>query len=171
VADRLPHRVPTPCIGVCSTGIGDEVCRGCKRFAHEVIHWNAYSEEQKQLIDQRLERFLTQVVANKLIITDAALLTGQLSALNIRHAAHKDPHVWAFQLLRAGASQIAECRSFGFELAPAYAAMPLTELRDQIDREFFVLSEAHYQRYFKAPSHFAEDADRRHHDRIETQDA
>ncbi|MEC7008614.1 MAG: DUF1289 domain-containing protein, partial [Pseudomonadota bacterium] len=32
--------IKTPCIGVCSTGIGDSVCRGCKRFSHEVIHWN-----------------------------------------------------------------------------------------------------------------------------------
>lgn len=169
MTDRLPHRVPTPCIGVCSTGIGDEVCRGCKRFAHEVIHWNAYSDEQKQLIDQRLERFLTQVVTNKLAVVDAALLARQLGALNIRHAAHKDPHVWVFQLLRAGASQIDDCRNFGFELAPAYAAMPLPELRDQIDREFFVLSEAHYQRYFRAPRHFAGDPPQTN--RIETLDA
>ncbi|HMW48455.1 MAG TPA: DUF1289 domain-containing protein, partial [Cellvibrionaceae bacterium] len=25
------YQVRTPCIGVCSTGIGDVVCRGCKR--------------------------------------------------------------------------------------------------------------------------------------------
>ncbi|MEL0305883.1 MAG: DUF1289 domain-containing protein, partial [Halieaceae bacterium] len=46
----MSHLVPirTPCIGVCSTGVGDVVCRGCKRFAHEVIDWNGYSPEQKQ---------------------------------------------------------------------------------------------------------------------------
>ena len=38
--------IRTPCIGVCSTGIGDAVCRGCKRFTHEVIDWNGYSTEQ-----------------------------------------------------------------------------------------------------------------------------
>jgi predicted Fe-S protein YdhL (DUF1289 family) len=43
---NLPVRTPTPCIGVCSTGIGDVVCRGCKRYAQEVIHWNGYSEQQ-----------------------------------------------------------------------------------------------------------------------------
>ncbi|WP_226704400.1 DUF1289 domain-containing protein [Microbulbifer elongatus] len=46
-------KVRTPCIGVCSTGIGDNVCRGCKRFAHEVIDWNAYSEEQRRIIAER----------------------------------------------------------------------------------------------------------------------
>ena len=154
MTEKLPRRVPTPCIGVCSTGIGDETCRGCKRFAHEVIHWNSYSETQKQLIDQRLEQFLTQVVAAKLRILNVALLEQQLRAQNIRYAAHKDPHVWIFQLLRAGASQITDCCLYGFVLEPAFTGMALPELRDQIDREFFILSEAHYQRYFKAATRF-----------------
>ncbi|MEJ2416782.1 MAG: DUF1289 domain-containing protein, partial [Exilibacterium sp.] len=57
--------VRTPCVGVCSTGIGDEVCRGCKRFAHEVIDWNAYTHSQRVLVAQRLESFLVQVVQSK----------------------------------------------------------------------------------------------------------
>ena len=59
MSDLNPIR--TPCIGVCSTGIGDAVCRGCKRFAHEVIDWNGYSQAQKQAIDARLDRFLACV--------------------------------------------------------------------------------------------------------------
>ena len=55
MSDLNPIR--TPCIGVCSTGIGDAVCRGCKRFAHEVIDWNGYSQAQKEAIDARLDRF------------------------------------------------------------------------------------------------------------------
>ena len=151
VTDKLITRVPTPCVGVCSTGIGDVVCRGCKRFAHEVIHWNGYSDEQKRIIDARLDTFLTQVVATKVRIFDAALLEQQLRAQQIRFSAHKDPHVWVFQLLRAGASQITSPQQFGFALQPAFAEIALADLREQIDREFFVLSEAHYQRYFSLP--------------------
>jgi predicted Fe-S protein YdhL (DUF1289 family) len=148
VTEKLLTRVPTPCIGVCSTGIGDVVCRGCKRFAHEVIHWNSYTDEQKHIIDARLDQFLAQVVAVKFHLISAALLEQQLRAQQIRFSAHKDPHVWLFQLLRAGASQIADTRQFGFVAQPAYADMALTALREQIDREFFVLSEAYYRRYF-----------------------
>lgn len=148
MTEKLLARVPTPCIGVCSTGIGDVVCRGCKRFAHEVIHWNTYSDSEKQLIDARLDEFLSQVVGNKVQLFDVLLLERQLQALQIRYATHKHPHVWIFQLLRAGASQINDCTAFGFALQSGFAAMPLTDLRDQIDREFFVLSEAYYQRYF-----------------------
>lgn len=151
VTDKLITRVPTPCVGVCSTGIGDVVCRGCKRFAHEVIHWNGYSDEQKRIIDARLDAFLTQVVATKVRIFDAALLEQQLRAQQIRFSGHKDPHVWVFQLLRAGASQISSPQMFGFALQPAFVGVALADLREQIDREFFVLSEAHYQRYFFLP--------------------
>ena len=49
----LHSPVKTPCIGVCSTGIGDSVCRGCKRFSHEVIDWNSYSQEQKRIYRSR----------------------------------------------------------------------------------------------------------------------
>jgi len=150
VAEKLPTRIPTPCIGVCSTGIGDVVCRGCKRYAHEVIHWNSYSDEQKRAIDTRLEVLLTQVVAAKLTVFDSALLATQLQAQQLRYAQHKSPLVWVFELLRAGASQIGDTRAFGFDVMPGYRHMTLLALREQIDREFYLLSEAHYQRYIDA---------------------
>lgn len=45
----------TPCVGVCSTTYGDLVCRGCKRFAHEIVDWNSYSDSQRAEITDRLE--------------------------------------------------------------------------------------------------------------------
>lgn len=40
----------TPCIGICSTtSLGDRVCRGCKRYAAEVIDWNSCDEELLRL--------------------------------------------------------------------------------------------------------------------------
>lgn len=149
MTEKLLTRVPTPCIGVCSTGIGDAVCRGCKRYAHEVIAWNSYSDEQKQLIHRRLDQLLSQVVSAKLAVFDAALLERQLRTQQIRYSVYKSPYVWVFELLRAGASQIRDSRAFGFEIEPGYRQLSLAALREQIDREFFVLSEAHYQRYIR----------------------
>ena len=147
--------IRTPCIGVCSTGIGDSVCRGCKRFAHEVIDWNGYSVEQKQAIDQRLNRFLAMCVANKFRIVDQKLLDWQLSVQKIRHQAHHDPYCHVFALLKAGANQINVPEQFGFETLPAFRGVPLAVLRDQIDEEFWVLSSAHYDRYVATPDLFA----------------
>ena len=44
----MTKSLKTPCIGVCSTVFGDDVCRGCKRFQHEVIQWNSYSDPEKE---------------------------------------------------------------------------------------------------------------------------
>jgi uncharacterized protein len=147
VPELLLTRIPTPCIGVCSTGIGDVVCRGCKRYAHEVIDWNSYTDAQKRVISERLEQFLTQIVAAKLTVVDAQLLAAQLQAQRVRYSAQKSPLVWVFELLRAGATQITDSRKFGFVVDENYRHIGMPALREQIDREFFILSEAHYQRY------------------------
>ncbi|MEE4280190.1 MAG: DUF1289 domain-containing protein [Halieaceae bacterium] len=147
-------RVRTPCIGVCSTGIGDSVCRGCKRFAHEVIDWNGYNEEQKRIVDQRLAQFLAQCVANRFRITDRALLGWQLNTQQIRHNPDHDPYCWIFALLKAGAGQIADPAEFGFEVVGEYRGQSLADLREQIDAEFYALSSAHYERYYLLPDLF-----------------
>ena len=46
----MERKVKTPCVGVCSTVFGDQVCRGCKRFQHEVIEWNGYSDFEKETV-------------------------------------------------------------------------------------------------------------------------
>lgn len=150
----LDHSIKTPCIGVCSTGIGDTVCRGCKRFCHEVIDWNGYTPEQKRIVDRRLAGFLSQCVSNRLRVTDRALLRWQLEVQQVRYAPHHDEYCWVFSLLKAGAGQIERPADFGFEVDLAWRDRPLGELRDEIDREFYRLSEAHYDRYMAVPDLF-----------------
>ncbi len=151
----LDTPVKTPCIGVCSTGIGDAVCRGCKRFSHEVIDWNSYSLEQKRLIDRRLGEFLAQCVSNKLQVTNTALLRRQLELQQVRFVPQHSEYCWVFSLLKAGARQITHCRDYGFELRPQYQGIALPGLLEQIDLEFYALSSAHYERYFVWPNPLA----------------
>ncbi|MFT7405931.1 MAG: putative Fe-S protein YdhL (DUF1289 family) [Zhongshania sp.] len=143
----MNSRVVTPCTGVCSTALGDDVCRGCKRYSHEVINWNSYSDQQKQIIDERLDGFLIQVMSNKLRVCDADVLQWQCQTQRVRYPVHKNPYIWLFQLLRAGAGQISDTAQFGFVVDAQYRDLPLLQLRDIIDKEFYLLSEAHYQRY------------------------
>ena len=141
--------VKTPCVGVCSTGIGDSVCRGCKRFAHEVIDWNAYTREQRQLIVDRLEQFLVQVVRLRFDMFDEQRLLAQVEHQQIRFNREQNPYCWVFDLLRAGASQIDDPERFGLGLKPGWQDYSLPELRDQIDRDFYELSCAHYERFIE----------------------
>jgi predicted Fe-S protein YdhL (DUF1289 family) len=51
------NRSTTPCLGICSTTYGDDVCKGCKRVVHEIISWPKYSMEERAFVNDRLEKF------------------------------------------------------------------------------------------------------------------
>ena len=146
--------IKTPCIGVCSTGIGDSVCRGCKRFSHEVIDWNGYTQEEKRFVDKRLSGFLSQACSYKCTVIDRDLLKWQLDTQLVRYHDEHDEYCWLFQLLKAGASQIGDPSQYGFRVHPAWLDLTLMELRDTIDEDLWVLSTAHYDCYLATPDLF-----------------
>ena len=43
-----------PCIAICSTSQGDDVCKGCGRTFDEVQHWTAMSPGQKRAVWRRI---------------------------------------------------------------------------------------------------------------------
>ena len=45
---------------------GDHVCRGCKRFHHEVIEWNGYTDIQKETVWNRLESLKVLIMKSKI---------------------------------------------------------------------------------------------------------
>lgn len=153
----MPNQtIKTPCVGLCSTVYGDLVCRGCKRYHHEVIQWNGYNAEEKRAVWQRLEQLLVQVMASKLEVFDPQRLRQQLQDRQIRFMPQQSPYCWAYQLIARGARVISRLDAYGLALLPEFHERHLADLRDAIDREFFLLSEAHYQRYI-APN-FLKDA-------------
>lgn len=142
-------RVPSPCVGICSTGLGDEVCRGCKRFNHEVIQWNSLTETQKRVVDQRLEDFLQQVFAVYLRVIDEPLLRSKVAEHKVRVAAHRNAAGHGYELLRAGGNQIDPLADFGLEATVAGKDMSPAAMKQAIDTDFWQLSSAHYERYFR----------------------
>ncbi|MEG7361115.1 DUF1289 domain-containing protein [Pseudomonas citronellolis] len=154
------QRIKTPCVGLCSTVYGDLVCRGCKRFHHEVVNWNLYGEEEKRAVWKRLEVLLVQVMVAKLEVFDASRLRAQLEQRQIRFVPEQSPYCWAYQLIARGSRLIQNLDAYGVALLPEFRERPLPELRDAIDREFFLLSEAHYDRYI-APRFLREGMDLR----------
>lgn len=147
-ADTLPP-VKTPCIGVCSTGIGDTVCRGCKRFTHEVIAWNAYSQAERRAVLARIDGLLAQVVAGWVTIAEPERLAAQLRAQQVGFDPARHPASWLVELLKAGASQIDDPADYGLVLMPPAEGLGLRALRDAIEQAFYTLSCAHYERYFQ----------------------
>ena len=68
-------RTRTPCVGICSTTYGDEVCRGCKRFSFEVINWNAFNSEEREAVWKRLEKLKSQIMSSRLEVLDSNKLS------------------------------------------------------------------------------------------------
>ena len=145
---KVMKTVMTPCVGICSTSIAGSVCRGCKRYAHEVIRWNSYSNEERQIVWRRLEEFRTIIVSNWLEVIDPELLAAQLDKQKIKFNPSLSPVAWAYDLLRAGASQIENLQDYGLRLLPRCQGMTLMAINEAIEKEYLALSEAHYARYF-----------------------
>ena len=139
------NKASTPCLGICSTTYGDNVCKGCKRFVHEVINWNKYSILEKELVNTRLEDFKLMVLRDRLSVSNSDLLASKLNEKGINFNDALDPLTWIFDLLRAAGSQPLDLEQFGITL---HAPIDLEELKNKIYIEFLELSEAHYQRYF-----------------------
>ena len=139
-------RSTTPCLGICSTTYGDSVCKGCKRFVHEVIDWNKFNSNEKELVNTRLEEFKIIVLKNRFLVSDQDLLATKLKENAIRFNNALDPLTWIFDLLRASGTQELDLDQFGIKTLIS-EALPI--IREQINKEFLELSEAHYDRYFK----------------------
>ena len=150
----------TPCVGICSTTYGDLVCRGCKRFAHEIVEWNAYDEDQKTLIRDRLQRLQDEVVSQSLDVLERSRLQQAVA-----DAALAGLPQWEgiYQLLRDMVRRERTLASVGLRArgasldpqgpgqavgAPADALDTLVLLQ-AVDKELYARSRAHYERNFK----------------------
>ena len=140
-------RSSTPCLGICTTTFGDEVCKGCKRFAHEIISWPKYSENEREIINGRLEQFKIKILRNRFKIFDSELLASKLEekAINFNHSL--EPLTWIFDLFRAAGSQEFELKNYGIQ---SLISFDPKVIKDEINTELLELSEAHHQRYFKS---------------------
>ena len=153
------HRRPSPCIGVCSTTYGDLVCRGCNRFAHEVVQWNAYDDTQRgevwrrldELRDGALKRFLSERQVQELCASrdatqrrDGARLGNPARAYAElrRLAVRRLPLPWDAQAAPSSADAASGTQT------PSSARRLLAD----IDREFHNRALAAYERNFKVPA-------------------
>ena len=129
-------KLNTPCIGLCSTVYGDEICRGCKRTAQEVIDWNQYDETEKKSVFNRLETVLVTLMQDKMTVIDSQLLQAALHSYQIRHRDDSDPLCWAYHLLRIRANKIDDIKHYGIKIHSPYCHDSLVDLFTLIDNQF-----------------------------------
>jgi predicted Fe-S protein YdhL (DUF1289 family) len=144
------HRA-TPCIGICSTTYGDLVCRGCKRFAHEIVGWNAFSDDQRDRVWQRLQQLRDGCTSEWLNVVDGHALQSRADELRVAVWADSSPLALAYALLARGGGWTT-LESAGIRPQPSAASRSVAEVRREIDAEFLHRSKAAYERSFKIPS-------------------
>ena len=142
----------SPCIGVCSTTYGDLVCRGCKRFAHEIVEWNGYDAAQRDAIWQRLIALRDASVAAFAVVADEARLRGAAARLRIPTEPPSSALGIAFETLRRASAASAPA-GLGLRPQPAAAGLDVGGLFAAIDREYHGRAAAFYERSFRIPPH------------------
>ena len=136
----------TPCVGICSTTYGDLVCRGCKRYAHEIVGWNGFSEQQRELVWDRLQSLLAEVAETHLAVTDRERLRRKALEFRLPDAEKTPDGALAFQLLRMAPPDLA---AIGVTPRGDDISASPRDLVRVIDRDFYERSTAHYERSFK----------------------
>ena len=111
----------TPCVGICSTTYGDLVCRGCKRFAHEIVQWNGYDETQQEAVRERLTRLRDEILEALLVCEEPGLLQAALSEAGLTDFAQKEG---LYQLLRFMVRREQSLASAGLALSAGAIAQP-----------------------------------------------
>ena len=146
---KIQERVLTPCIGLCSTTYGDSVCKGCKRFAHEIVDWNRYEEKKKMAVMARLTQLMVDVVSRYLMVIDISLLKTTLDIHSLRYRKGQPPECWAYDLFRQTKGRFAHISDLGLAKRPEVERLGTTDLWHQMNKDFLAVSEGHYERYFR----------------------
>lgn len=145
----MSKRTRTPCIGICSTTYGDEVCRGCKRFSYEIINWNSFSPEEKEAIWKRLEKLKTQIMSSRVKIFDSKLMNEGIKKYRLRVKDDLNDSSKAFEIIKQVSESFENLMDFGIELFNREKS--LKDLKEDIEIELYTLSKAHYSKYFLEP--------------------
>lgn len=135
-------RIPslTPCVGRCSTVFGDSVCRGCRRFNHEVIQWNTYTPEQRLAVWKRLDAQLDQILVPMLPFAQLKHVEGFISSKRVRvlDAAPKGRKLYhALKICEKN-------RSLADESGLGISSKQVKPLWDEFERRVLALATASY---------------------------
>ncbi len=142
-------RTRTPCVGICSTTYGDDVCRGCKRFIHEVINWNSFNPEEKESVWKRLEKLKTLIMQSKISIINETLMEEKIEELQLKINSDLNSLSKAFEIVKLTSKSFDDLNEFGIEIVNKNVS--LIYLKEEIEKELYDLSMAHFNRYFVEP--------------------
>lgn len=138
----------TPCIGLCSTTFGDLVCRGCKRFVHEIVGWNGFNVDARQRIRERLARLRDDAVMAHTRVIDKGQFHQVVASLRLTNDESEAGMVFETLRRSRGDRLLAD---LGLEAVDVTNGPTVAQLRKSVDYEFLLRSQAHYEYSFRVP--------------------
>ena len=126
----------SPCIGLCSTVYGDDVCRGCKRFSEEVIIWNQLEEPAKIESLKRIDEITQAKMSQYFEVIDEDLLRNTIDHFDIWLHPRQPVLSQAFTLLLKCRETLLSFEAWGIQLKQA-TTLPFNQLIDQVDHEIY----------------------------------
>ena len=148
----MARRRPTPCVGICSTTFGDLVCRGCQRYAHEIVQWNGYDEDQHQQVWQRLKGLRDQVLAQMVFCANAQCFKDYCHRASLAELEASDQ---MYAVLAHLAQNVSALEVAGLAFSEEWRPEQLSTETDSLgalqmlDAESYVRAQAHYERSYK----------------------
>lgn len=139
----MTGRARSPCVGVCSTTLGDEYCRGCQRSYTEITRWPAMDDAQREACMQSIDRLREQVAQRFMHVFDAALLERQLLRHGIRYRPEQPPLSRVIELLRVGRGRIQQLDRYGVEPLPPIADQDVEALYALLNQALLMAVEHH----------------------------
>ena len=129
---------------MCSTTYGDLVCRGCKRFSHEIVGWNDYDPDQQERVRSRLVKLHHESVRACVGVYDQ--IRWQLT---IESMVDAEPTEFAPLVLAVLKNVVRKPTEAGLEPLDLPRDVSSGDVLRSIDREFYIRSTAYYERSFK----------------------
>lgn len=134
---------------MCSTtSVGDSICRGCKRYAFEVIQWNAYQDEEKESVLRRIEVLTSQIMGDKFHIESVDALKQRMILHKLPFNAALSPYCWINTLLQKAPLDRLQLADFGISVKAPFRHVSVQALANIIDSELLLLCDAHFERYY-----------------------
>lgn len=145
----MTQRIASPCVGLCSTTVGDRVCRGCQRSDSEILGWFGYDDDERQARIGELDALRERAAGEFLRVIDAAMLQTQLERHRIRFRRDQPPLSRAVELLRVGRLRIRDLTRYGLKPQGRGVGLSVDELHGAIT--LALLEHAEARRQARAP--------------------
>ncbi|WP_404297386.1 DUF1289 domain-containing protein [Halomonas sp.] len=134
--------IASPCVGLCSTTLGDRICRGCQRTDAEIRDWFGLAGDERAARIDALDALREAVAGRYLRLVDAAALEAQLKRHRIRFRPDQPGLSRAVELLRVGRERIQALSRYGLVQTGPGEGLDVVELHARLAAELNEAAEA-----------------------------